>query len=113
MKIKKISLNNIRSYESQEFNFQEGSTLLAGNIGSGKTSILLGIEFALFGLQPGQRGSAILRNGAITGGASIEFEVEGKEVLIERTMKRTVRGRAMMQVADPATLIICLTAIET
>jgi DNA repair protein SbcC/Rad50 len=88
MKIKKIKLNNIRSYENQEFEFQEGSTLLAGDIGSGKTSILLGIEFALFGLQPGQRGSAILRNGAITGGVTIEFEVDEKNVLIERTMKR-------------------------
>jgi DNA repair protein SbcC/Rad50 len=88
MRIKKIKLNNIRSYENQEFEFREGSTLLAGDIGSGKTSILLGIEFALFGLQPGQRGSAILRNGAITGGVIIEFEIDGKEIIIERTMKR-------------------------
>ncbi len=94
MKIKKIKLNNIRSYENQEFTFGEGSTLLAGDIGSGKTSILLGIEFALFGLQPGQRGSAILRNGSVTGGVSIEFEVEGKEVIIERTMKR---GKSVSQ----------------
>lgn len=88
MKIKKITLNNIRSYENQALDFQDGSTLLAGDIGSGKTSILLGIEFALFGLQPGQRGSAILRNGAVSGGVSIEFEVENNNVLIERTMKR-------------------------
>ncbi len=94
MRIKKIVLNNIRSYENQEFNFGEGSTLLAGDIGSGKTSILLGIEFALFGLQPGQRGSAILRNGCVTGGVLIEFEVEGKNVIIERTMKR---GKSVSQ----------------
>ena len=62
MKLKKIILNNIRSYENQEINFPEGSTLLSGDIGSGKTSILLGIEFALFGTQPGQKGSALLRN---------------------------------------------------
>jgi DNA repair protein SbcC/Rad50 len=94
MRIKKIILNNIRSYENQEFNFGEGSTLLAGDIGSGKTSILLGIEFALFGLQPGQRGSAILRNGSVTGGVSIEFEVDNNNVLIERTMKR---GKSVSQ----------------
>ena len=61
MILKKIKLNNIRSYENQEIEFLEGSTLLSGDIGSGKTSILLGIEFALFGLQPGQRGSALLK----------------------------------------------------
>ncbi len=88
MILKKISLNNIRSYEQQEIEFSEGSVLLSGDIGSGKTSILLAIEFALFGLQPGQRGSALLRNGAKEGGASIEFEVGGKNILIERTIKR-------------------------
>ncbi|HUS50818.1 MAG TPA: AAA family ATPase, partial [Candidatus Paceibacterota bacterium] len=88
MKLKKIILNNIRSYKKQEIEFQEGSLLLSGDIGSGKTSILLGIEFALFGLQPGQRGSSLLRNGEKEGGIKIEFEVEGKEVIIERSLKR-------------------------
>jgi len=88
MILKKISLNNIRSYENQEIEFKEGSSLLSGDIGSGKTSILLSIEFALFGLQPGQRGSALLRNGEKEGGVSIEFEVGGKIVLIERTLKK-------------------------
>lgn len=88
MKLKKITLNNIRSYEQQEIEFPEGSTLLSGDIGSGKTSILLGIEFALFGLQPGQKGSSLLRNGEDSGGVAIEFEIDGKEILIERTLKR-------------------------
>ncbi len=88
MKLKKINLKNIRSYEDQEVIFTEGSTLLSGDIGSGKTSILLAIEFALFGLQPGQKGSALLRNNAQEGGVSLEFEVDGNEVLIERTIKR-------------------------
>ena len=88
MKLKKIILNNIRSYENQEILFSEGSTLLSGDIGSGKTSILLGIEFALFGLQPGQRGSSLLRNGKDSGGVIMEFEIDGKEIVIERTLKR-------------------------
>jgi exonuclease SbcC len=88
MRLKKIILNNIRSYENQEIEFQKGSTLLSGDIGAGKTSILLGIEFALFGLQPGQRGSALLKNGEEIGGVIIEFEIDGKQILIERTLKR-------------------------
>ena len=94
MKIKKIILENIRSYEFQEVNFPEGSTLLAGDIGSGKTSILLGIEFALFGLQPGQRGNALLRNGAETGKVLMNFEVDRKEITVERTLKR---GKSISQ----------------
>lgn len=89
MLLRKISLNNIRSYENLEIEFPSGSTLLWGDIGSGKTSILLGIEFALFGLQPGQKGSMLLRNGTDYGGVKIEFEVEGKNIIIERSMKRS------------------------
>ncbi len=94
MRINKITLNNIRSYKDQEIEFPEGTVLLSGDIGSGKTSVLLGIEFALFGLQPGQKGSSILRNGEDQGGVSIEFEIDGKTVLIERTLKR---GRSISQ----------------
>ncbi len=92
MILKKITLNNIRSYEHQEVEFTEGSTLLSGDIGSGKTSILLGIEFALFGLQPGQRGSLLLRNQEKQGGVIMEFEVDGKKVIVERTLKKSSKS---------------------
>ncbi len=88
MKLKKIVLENIRSYKHQEVEFPEGSILLSGDIGSGKTSILLGIEFALFGLQPGQRGSSLLRNGENSGKVTIEFEIDGKNIIVERTLKK-------------------------
>jgi exonuclease SbcC len=94
MLLKKISLNNIRSYEDQEVEFSEGSTLLCGDIGCGKTSILLAIEFALFGLQPGQKGSSLLRNGASQGSVKIDVEIDGKAVSIERVLKR---GKSVTQ----------------
>ena len=94
MIIKKIKLKNIRSYEELELDFPQGSILLSGDIGSGKTSILLAIEFALFGLQPGQRGSSLLKNGKKEGGVSLSFEVDGQEITIERTLKR---GKAISQ----------------
>jgi len=89
MKFKKLRIKNIRSYKNEEIIFPEGSLLLAGNIGSGKSSILLAIEYALFGLQPGQRGSALLRNNAPSGEVALEMEVNGKEILIERKLKRS------------------------
>lgn len=88
MKLKKITLENIRSYENEIVEFPEGSILLSGDIGSGKTSILLGIEFALFGLQPGQKGASLLRNGEDQGKVSLEFVVDGKNIFIERRLKR-------------------------
>jgi len=88
MKIKKIILNNIRSYENQEVNFPDGSVLLSGDIGSGKTSILLGIEFALFGLQPGQKGASILKQGKDEARVQLEFEIDGQTIILDRTLKK-------------------------
>lgn len=88
MKIKKLSLKNIRSYKSEEIVFPEGSMLLSGDVGSGKTSVLLAIEYSLFGIQPGQRGASLLRNGSTQGSVSLEFEVGGKAIKIERKLKR-------------------------
>jgi len=89
MRFKKLNLKNIRSYEDQEINFSDGSLLLSGDIGSGKTSILLAIEYALFGLQPGQKGAALLRNESNLGEVELELEIEGNQVLIERKLKRS------------------------
>ena len=85
-------MKNIRSYKDQEILFPDGSLLLAGDIGSGKTSLLMAIEYSLFGLQPGQRGSALLRNDSDEGEVALELESGGKSVLIERKLKRSSKG---------------------
>jgi len=41
MFIRSVELFNIRSYHSQKIEFDKGITLLSGDIGSGKTSILI------------------------------------------------------------------------
>lgn len=89
MILNKIKLRNIRSYTNQEINFPEGSTLLAGNIGSGKSTILLAIDFALFGLRRGT-GAALLRNGEDEGEVELHFELNGKDVVINRPLKKGV-----------------------
>lgn len=92
MIIKKVKLNNIRSYEKQEIEFQEGSTVLAGDIGSGKTSVLLAIEFCLFGLQPGQKGASLLRNGKKEGYVELDVEIKGKPIKIIRGLERSKKS---------------------
>lgn len=88
MLLKKLAIENLRSYNNQEITFPKGSTLLSGDIGSGKTTILLAIEFALFGLQPSQKANSLLQNGTDHGRVVLEFEIEGKNIIIERTLKR-------------------------
>src|SRR3989338_1571301 len=89
MLIKSIKLRNIRSYENQEIIFPEGSTLLAGDIGSGKSSILLAIEFALFGTRRKHLSAAsLLRHGKKEGEVELNFTIEGKDIIIKRKLKR-------------------------
>ncbi|MEM4181976.1 MAG: AAA family ATPase [Candidatus Pacearchaeota archaeon] len=89
MIIKKIYLRNIRSYKEAEVVFPEGSVLLAGDIGSGKTSILMAIQFALFGLQPGQKGSSLVKSGEEEAEVSLIFLLDKKEIKITRKIIKT------------------------
>jgi|TARA_Y100000310_G_scaffold339807_1_gene433639 exonuclease SbcC len=92
MRFKKLKIKNIRSYKELEIEFPKGSILLAGDIGAGKTSVLLALQFALFGLQPGQKGASILRQGEDNAYAQLELEIDGKTIILERTIKKSKKG---------------------
>lgn len=95
MKLNSLKLNNIRSHLDQEIKFPEGSTLLVGDVGSGKSSILLAIDFALFGIRPGElNGSSLLRHGAETGSVELDLNIAGKNIIIKRRLKR---GKSVTQ----------------
>jgi len=89
MILKSLKLSNIRSYIDDEIRFPEGSVLLSGDIGAGKSTILMAIEFALFGIMRAEfSGTALLRNGKNSGYVELNFSIEGKEVTIKRFLKR-------------------------
>ncbi len=89
MILKSIKLENIRSYLNQQIDFPTGSVLLSGDIGSGKSTILLAIEFALFGVKRKElSGSALLRHGKKEGSVELKFDVNQKEIIIKRKLKR-------------------------
>ncbi|MBI2184179.1 MAG: SMC family ATPase [Thaumarchaeota archaeon] len=87
MILRKLRLENIRSYKDAEIEFQLGKTLFEGDIGSGKSTILMAIEFALFGLGS-EKGAALLRTGASEGKVGLIFEVDGKECTVTRGLSR-------------------------
>ena len=90
MRIKSIKLQNIRSYVEETIHFPEGSVLLAGDIGAGKSTVLFAIEYALFGTKRAElESSSLLRNGAHAGKIELTLELNSKEIKISRILKRT------------------------
>ncbi len=93
MLLKSIKLDNIRSYQNATITFPEGSTVLAGDIGSGKSSILLAIEFALFGTsRPDLPAEFLLRKGTTIGSVELSFQLHNQEIIIKRSLKKEKRG---------------------
>ncbi|MFC1768239.1 AAA family ATPase [Nanoarchaeota archaeon] len=90
MQLRSIKIKNIRSYSNQDINFPLGSTLLSGDIGSGKSSILHAIEFAIFGIKRGDlSGSMLLAHGKKEGFVELTIKVDNKDIIIKRTLKRS------------------------
>ena len=87
MILKSLEMKNIRSYEKQRIAFPLGTTLFEGDIGSGKSTILNALEFALFGLGS-QRGGSLLKLGSKGGSVKLTFEVEGKTYTVYRSLIR-------------------------
>ncbi len=89
MLLQQLKLNNVRSYLNETINFSSGSTLLSGDIGSGKSTILLAIEFALFGTsRTDLPAEALLRKSSSLASVELSFTVNNKEVTIKRSLKK-------------------------
>lgn len=87
MKLKSLTLRNVRSYIEQTIEFPDGTILFEGDMGSGKSTILMAIEFALFGLGS-QRGASLLRLGENEGSVSLTFSLNGTDYEITRNLVR-------------------------
>lgn len=103
MLLKRLKLHNIRSYVDEEVTFPSGHTLLSGDIGCGKSTILLALEFALFGADTERiSGNALLRKGTADGSVELAFTLDGKEVIVQRGLKKS---RNMVQ-QTPGSIIV-------
>jgi DNA repair protein SbcC/Rad50 len=50
VQLRRLEVSNIRSFESGRLELGPGTTLLVGDVGAGKSSLLYGVEMALFGV---------------------------------------------------------------
>ncbi|MCW4021267.1 MAG: SMC family ATPase [Candidatus Bathyarchaeota archaeon] len=92
MKVESVQLENIRSHVKTLVDFSDGFNCLVGGLGTGKSSVLYAVDFALFGEPIGRSYDYLLREGAETGRIVLNFVKDGKEYTIQRALKRQ-KGR--------------------
>lgn len=88
-----ISLKNWRSHENTELQFKKGTNLLIGIMGSGKSSVLDGICFALFGTFPSLERrkltlADVVRLNESWASVTLVFESNGAEYSITRKIEK-------------------------
>lgn len=86
MILKNVEIRDFRSHKRTVVEFDEGISVIVGDNGSGKTSILESINFALFKQKPNVNMDDLIRRGADEADVSVTFEANG------RTFRAT-RGR--------------------
>jgi exonuclease SbcC len=92
MRIEIVQLENIRSHIKSTVPFTRGFNCLVGGLGTGKSSILYAVDFALFGDPIGRSFEYLLREGADSGKVTVQFTQNGRTYKLVRGLKRRGKG---------------------
>ena len=97
MQLRHLGLRNIRSYESADLLLGPGTTLITGDVGSGKTSLLHAVEMALFGFAEVEP-TYLVRHQSSESMVELELEGGGHRYQFGRKFRRrTRRGREVFE----------------
>jgi exonuclease SbcC len=92
MKIEIVQLENIRSHVKSTVPFTGGFNCLVGGLGTGKSSVLYAVDFALFGEPTGRSFEYLLREGADSAQVTVQFSQNGRTYKLVRGLKRRGKG---------------------
>jgi exonuclease SbcC len=92
MKIEIVQLENIRSHIKSTVPFTRGFNCLVGGLGTGKSSVLYAVDFALFGDPLGRSFEYLLREGADSAKVTVQFSQSGRTYRLVRGLKRRGKG---------------------
>jgi exonuclease SbcC len=95
MKIEIVQLENIRSHVKSTVPLTRGFNCLVGGLGTGKSSVLYAVDFALFGDPIGRSFDYLLREGADSAKVTVQFSQNGRMYRLVRGLKR--RGKGIWQ----------------
>jgi exonuclease SbcC len=92
MIFKRLKLFNFKSHESTIIPFNEGISVIVGENGAGKSTILEAISFALFKQHTGRKIDDLVRNSANAMSVELEFSSNGRDYKIVREKKSNLKS---------------------
>jgi len=93
--ITRVLLRHWRGYEKLSLDFGPGLTFVIADNGVGKTSLVNGVAWAIFGDESGVDGDAAIRAGTDEASAEVDLVVGDATVSLTRTLRRHApRGRS-------------------
>lgn len=99
--IERLVLENFKSHEVSEIEFNRGLNVFLGEVGAGKTSVLEAISFALFGRYAGNvTQSQLIRRGAEKADLSLVFSTSSGRYKVQRTIYAEKTQRAKLWIRD-------------
>ena len=88
----KLTLNNFKSHENTVIKFNKGISVIVGENGAGKSTILEAISFALFKQHTAKKIDDLVRNNANSMYVELEFISNGREYRIIRSKKSMLKS---------------------
>ena len=88
----RLKLNNFKSHENTVINFDKGISVIVGENGAGKSTILEAISFALFKQHTGKKIDDLVRNNASSMSIELEFQSNGRDYKIVREKKSSLKS---------------------
>jgi len=77
--ITSIELGDFLAHSETKLEFEKGVTIFVGENGAGKSSIIDGITFSLFGQHTRKSNKGLIKRGSNQGYSKIEFSINGKQ----------------------------------
>ena len=88
----KLKLRNFKSHENTVIKFDKGISVIVGENGAGKSTILEAISFALFKQHTGKKIDDLVRNNAQSMFVELEFDSNGRKYKIIREKKSNLKS---------------------
>lgn len=100
--LERIQLDNFLSHGNTTFNFDHGVTVFVGSNGSGKSSIIDAITFALYGKHTRGHNSNLIRRGSTGTMIQLTFGMNSKRYQVTRSLdsKGSLIGAKLEQITD-------------